>query len=117
MFQFSPDAGLGGEIYFDGNLVERDTSNLWWGYSWNRSSELLSVLLDDVNSGSHVLDVYWAENCCNGGQSGRFSTDNGSSWLALSTDNLDAVGVPEPGSLLLLSLGIAGLTISRRKTR
>ncbi len=113
-FQFSPDAGLGGEIYFDGNLVERDTSNLWWGGQWSRSSELLDAVLADVGAGNHTLDMYWAENCCNGGQSGRFSVDNGTSWLAVSSDNLNAVGVSEPGSLALLALGVAGLAAARR---
>jgi len=32
-FQFSPDAGLGGELYFDSNLVERNNDNLWWAYN------------------------------------------------------------------------------------
>jgi hypothetical protein len=114
-FQFSPDAGLGAEIYFDGNLVERTNDNLWWGYNWNRESELVEALIGDLDSGSHTLDLFWAENCCNGGQSGRFSVDNGHSWLALTTDNLDAIGVTEPGPIGLMALGIAGLILSRRQ--
>ena len=116
-FQFSPDAGHGGEIYFDGNLVERDSSNLWWGYNWNNTSELLQALATDVNEGTHTIDLYWAENCCNGKQAGRFSVNQGTSWHALSTENLDAVGVPEPGSLALLALGVAGLIATRRSSK
>ena len=116
-FQFSPDAGLGGEVYFDGNLVERNADNLWWGYNWNRSSELIEAFVSDLDSGHHTIDLFWAENCCNGGQSGRFSVDNGQSWLALSTDNLDAVGISEPGTIGLMALGIAGLLYSRRRLK
>lgn len=116
-FQFSPDAGLGGEVYFDGNLVERTTDNLWWGGQWSRTNELVEALVSDVSMGSHTIDLYWAENCCNGGQSGRFSIDNGASWHALSTANLEAVNVSEPGSIALFSLGLAGLLLSRRKLK
>lgn len=116
-FQFAPDAGFGGAVYFDGNLVERKTSDLWWGYQWERSTELLDTLISDLDAGTHTLDVFWAEGCCNGSQSGRFSVDNGNSWLALSTDNLDAVGVSEPGTLALLGLGLAGLAASRRRQK
>jgi len=116
-FQFAPDAGFGGELYFDGNLVERNNDNLWWGYRWNRGSELIGAFISDLDSGTHTLDLFWAENCCNGGQSGRFSADNGNVWIALSTENLDAVGVPEPGTIGLMALGVAGLVLSRRRIK
>lgn len=117
LFQFSPDAGKGGALYFDGNLVEKKTTDLWWGYNWNRSAELISALIPNVGTGTHTIDLFWAENCCNGGQSGRYSLDNGETWLALSTDNLNAVDVPEPATLAILCIGLAGLSLSRRASK
>lgn len=114
-FQFSPDAGHGGAVYFDGLLVDKDTNDLWWSGQWNRTNELLTAYIDDLGAGTHSIDMYWAENCCNGGQSGRFSVDNGANWYALTTENLDTVGVSEPGSLALLGLGLMGLAAVRKK--
>jgi hypothetical protein len=117
LFQVAPDAGLGGAMYMDNALIDQDASNLWWGYSWNRTSEILGATVDQLMEGSYKLDVYWAENCCNGAQAARFSVDQGSTWMALSTDNLNAVGVPEPGSVALLGLGVVGLMAARRKQK
>ena len=115
MFEFAPDAGFGGAIYFDGSEVASDTSNLWWGNNWNNTNEILDTSITGLLAGAHTLDVYWAENCCNGGQSARFSVDAGQSWMSLSVDNIDAASVPEPGSLALFGLGLAGLVVTRKK--
>ena len=107
------DAGYGAALFVDGNLIENRTDNLWWSYNWNNSDVLSGT--SGISLGSHTIDLYWAENCCNGYNSGRFTTDNGVSWQTLSVQNIDnATAVSEPGTLALLGLGLLGLARARR---
>ena len=109
------DAGYGGALYVNDMLVDHTASDLWWGYQWNRGGELLEASGIDLTQGLNTIDVFWAEGCCNGRQSGRFTMDGGNGWLELSVDNLEAVSVPEPGTSALVALGLAGLAWSRRR--
>lgn len=112
--QLAPDARYGGALYLDGVLLDVDTSDLWWNSSWANASELLTASIANLSGGSHTLDVYWAEDCCNGRQNARFTTD-GQTWQTLSVSNLDALAVPEPGTLALLGAGLAGIGLRRKR--
>lgn len=117
LFQIATDAGHGGALYMNNALVDHSATDLWWGYNWNNMSEMLVSTGALILTGTNVLDVYWAEGCCNGGQSGRFSIDGGQNWMALSTANLNSAAVPEPGMLMLFAGGLLGLALARRKQR
>ncbi len=117
VFQFAVDAGYGGAIYLNGELAQARTSDLWWGYRWHRTGELLTATSSMLAIGTNVIDLYWAEACCNGRQSGRFSVNGGQNWMTLSLNNLERMAVPEPGMLTLLGIGIAGIGFARRKKR
>jgi hypothetical protein len=117
-FQFGLDAGYGGAVYLDNTLVTEKAFDLWWNYDWNNSSQVLSSSFNNLSSGNHVFDIYWAEGCCNGGNSARFSLDGGSTWQSASVDNINALpaAVPVPAALWLFGSGIVGL-IGLRKDK
>ncbi len=117
LFQFAPDAGFGGAIYANGALVEANSTDLWWGYRWGNAHDILEATSADFALGANVLDLYWAEACCNGGQSGRFSVNGGADWMTLSVANLQSVAVPEPGMLSLMAGGLVGFGVNRRRKK
>lgn len=117
LFQIAPDAGYGGALYLDGLKLTDKQHDLWWGYNWNNSSQILSALISNLGSGHHVLEAFWAEDCCNGSGSGRFSLNGGATWQNLSTQNLEQLApVPVPAAVWLFGSCVIGFIGMRRKS-
>lgn len=121
-FRVGLDAGHGAAIYLDGNLINSDTSDLWWKYNWNNSSEILSRNGLDLLAGNHLLEIFWAESCCHGSSDAQFTT-NGTSWNTLSKSNLETAGksnlvtvsaVPLPMTIWLFGSGVIMLVATRK---
>lgn len=112
-FEAGLDAGYGASFFIDDTLIVNRTDNLWWKKQWNNSDVVRAhdVALD---AGKHTGQVYWAENCCNGPSSVRFTTD-GDNWLDLSTLNLESVSISEPASWLILASGMLAFGAYRKR--
>lgn len=106
IFELGLDAGFGAAVYLDGQLVSSRTDDLWWGYNWN-NADVFTVALNDLTRDNKVLDIFWAEHCCNGASSIRFKND-ANQWNSLDVASLNAASIPEPTSVALIALGLLG---------
>jgi hypothetical protein len=111
-FKSGLDAGYGAALFVDGTLINNRTDNLWWGYNWNHS-DVFNIENIAFASGKHVVQLLWAENCCNGASTVRFTGKSGQEKL-LSVANINAESIPEPTCIALFGLAALGL-ITRRK--
>lgn len=109
-FRFGLDGGYGAAFYMNGSLLSETNEDLWWRRNWeNRDVMNLSDLF--LETGTHLLEVYWAENCCNGVNSGQFTVD-GFDWQELSVANLESSqmsAVPIPAAVWLFGTAFLGL--------
>jgi hypothetical protein len=120
-FEVAPDAGYGGALYLDGNLIAFNPNNLWWGGDWNNTSQIFMATGLSISAGAHVFEAFWAEDCCAGPSSARFTTD-GTNWQPITTNDFTtAPSVPEidalsgTSTLTLLGLGLALAGERRRR--
>ncbi|PIE39226.1 MAG: hypothetical protein CSA53_02580 [Gammaproteobacteria bacterium] len=111
--QFAVDATYGAAIYLDGVEIVSRTDDLWWQNDWNNGDVLyVSDLI--VNPGSHDLQVFWAERCCNGSNQFRIIDQRTGTVAPLSVSSINAATVSEPAGLALVALGALALVRGRR---
>lgn len=118
-FRIAPDFGFGGAAFLNGAPVAHNPNDMWWGTGWGDSNQLF-LFGAMLAAGSHVIDVYGQEGCCDGPTAGQFSRDGGQTWTAFGLgDGLDRVTrVPEGGTTaLLLGTGLGALMAVRRARR
>lgn len=115
-FEAALDSSFGAEVYLNDSLLISRTDDLWWGKNWQHG-DVIRSLTNEISAGDNQLTFLWAEWCCNGDNSIRYSLDNGD-WMKLNNDNLQkslhsTVAVPEPAALVLLLAGLLGLYFAR----
>jgi len=111
------DGGYGAAIYVNDKNAGEKLYDLWWRYNRDNSA-VFSVDNIDLTAELNTIQTLWAEDCCNGSSSIRFS-NNSREIVMLTTENLAAAklitqnlrvaSVPEPSTFAIFTLGIMGL--------
>ena len=107
---FGLDAGYGAEVYVDGVLVVSRTDDLWWRRDWT-NSDTFSLTDYTFGPGSHNIDLYFAESCCDGLSSIRLTNSFTQNVSILTNSTLQAATVPEPESIMLFAMALFGLAL------
>jgi hypothetical protein len=121
-FQVGTDWGRGGGVQAvhvgSGTVLDTfvTTNDIWWGNNWS-DPDVFSTVLSLTAGETYSLDWIGFEGCCGGAASFRFSVD-GSAPQILNDTNFQPfeqqAPVPEPGTTLLIGLGLAWLSVSAR---
>ncbi len=118
-FQAGADWGRGGGVILtnlsDGTrlLTDLTAEDVWWNRNWNNRDVFISEF--DLDPGRYALTWIGFEGCCAGETTVRYSF-NGADFSDFTAQNFEQhVSVPEPGTLVLLTMGLVGFVILRRR--
>ena len=108
-FRIGVDFGYGGALLVDGQALQTQDHDMWWAGSYSNPSQYLAGSIF-LSPGTHTLDVYGAENCCDGAIQGQY--------LEPGATNYSTFAAPEPATWATLLTGFAGLGVLayRRRT-
>lgn len=127
-FQTGADWGRGGGVILTDigtgaqTLLDLRSDNVWWARSWSNEDVFTTEL--SLGAGEYALTWIGFEDCCAGETTIRYSME-GSDFDTFTASNFGAsanavaafavADVPEPGTMALLGLGIAGFAMLRRR--
>ncbi len=112
-FRTSFDSGWGGTLMVDGVALQTRATDMWWNGVWTDPTQYLEGSLS-LGVGSHELDVYGFEPCCDGVGQGQFSGPGAGGMFRTfsSADGLNTIS--EPTTIALIGAGFTGLGMLRR---
>lgn len=116
--QFGPDFGRGGAFFLNGSVLDARNTDMWWNGSLADPSQHFEAMGLSLAAGTHRVDLYGLEGCCDGGQVGRFQLAPTAGWQFFGRDDgLNPAPVPTPASLPLALLGLLLLPALRPRAR
>ncbi|MGJ8680782.1 CCXG family PEP-CTERM protein [Paraglaciecola sp.] len=110
------DAHYGAEIYINNALVHTKYEDLWWKTNWS-NKDVIKIENTLLPAAENVIEIFWAESCCNGPNSVMFSFDDAQSQY-LSTASLKLAipaKVEAPPGLSFVIIGLLGLLLFKTK--
>lgn len=90
------DFGKGAAVFLDGVAIGSRNTDMWWDQQYDASpTQTQSFQLHDiaVTAGTHTLQVFGLENCCDGDAQAQFSINNGP---YTTFSNVDGLGAGQP---------------------
>lgn len=107
-FRLGIDLGYGGTLLIDGTPAQTRTTDMWWAGSYGNPSQFLAGVAN-LTAGTHTLDIYGFEGCCDGGTQGQFLSPG-----AHGFTNFSATPEPTSWAMMIVGLGLSGATLRRR---
>ena len=89
-FRWGADFGRGGTLLVDGVELQSRWTDMWWNGGFTDPTQ---YLIGSVNltAGTHIVEVFGFEDCCDGGSTAQFLPPSATTWLDISAANLTLV--------------------------